>query len=563
MKQVIASILKEALKKEKIKLSEEEIINIIEIPPNSEMGDFAFPCFSFSKQLKMLPTEIAFNLRKNIGNVPKGFEDIQLKGPYINFFLDRKDLTKILINEILKQGDNFGKNNSGNGKKILVEFSSPNIAKPFGIGHLRSTIIGNSISKISEFNGYKTINVNYLGDWGTQFGKLIFAFKKWGDEKKFKKNPVQHLYELYVKANKKIYEDKARSEFLRLENGDKENFALWKKFKEISIIEFEKIYSQLGIKFDVYLGESKYEEKMKDVLKILKDKKLLEESENALVVNLEKYNLGVALIQKSDGATLYATRDLASAISRFEEYKFDKMFYEVGQEQILHLKQVFKILELLGYEWAKECVHIYHGLYLDSDGKKFATRKGKTIFMEDILKETISLASKEIKKREPKISEKKLKQRASKVANAAIIYGDLKNNRTNNITFDIKRFVSFEGDTGPYLLYSYARANSILNKIKTKPKKLIIDNLEEKEISLIKKLSDFQKVVEDSYKNLNPSLIANYSYQLSQIFNEFYHACPVIGSREKESFRIVLVKCFAQVLKNALNLLGIETLEKM
>jgi len=563
MKQVIASILKEALKKEKIKLSEEEIINIIEIPPSYEMGDFAFPCFSFSKQLKMLPTEIAFNLRKNIGNVPKGFEDIQLKGPYINFFLDRKDLTKILINEILKQKDNFGKNNSGKGKKILVEFSSPNIAKPFGIGHLRSTIIGNSISKISEFNGYKTINVNYLGDWGTQFGKLIFAFKKWGDEKKFKKNPVQHLYELYVKANKKIYEDKARSEFLRLENGDKENFALWKKFKEISIIEFEKIYSQLGIKFDVYLGESKYEEKMKDVIKLLKDKKLLEESENALVVNLEKYNLGVALIQKSDGATLYATRDLASAISRFEEYKFDKMFYEVGQEQILHLKQVFKILELLGYEWAKECVHIYHGLYLDSDGKKFATRKGKTIFMEDILKETISLASKEIKKREPKISEKRLKQRASKVANAAIIYGDLKNNRTNNIPFDIKRFVSFEGDTGPYLLYSYARANSILNKIKTKPKKLIIDNLEEKEISLIKKLSDFQKVVEDSYKTLNPSLIANYSYQLSQIFNEFYHACPVIGSREKESFRIVLVECFKQVLKNALNLLGIETLEKM
>ena len=563
MKQVIASILKEALKKEKIKLSEEEIINIIEIPPSYEMGDFAFPCFSFSKQLKMLPTEIAFNLRKNIGNVPKGFEDIQLKGPYINFFLDRKDLTKILINEILKQKDNFGKNNSGKGKKILVEFSSPNIAKPFGIGHLRSTIIGNSISKISEFNGYKTINVNYLGDWGTQFGKLIFAFKKWGDEKKFKKNPVQHLYELYVKANKKIYEDKARSEFLRLENGDKENFALWKKFKEISMIEFEKIYSQLGIKFDVYLGESKYEEKMKDVIKLLKDKKLLEESENALVVNLEKYNLGVALIQKSDGATLYATRDLASAISRFEEYKFDKMFYEVGQEQILHLKQVFKILELLGYEWAKECVHIYHGLYLDSDGKKFATRKGKTIFMEDILKETIFLASKEIKKREPKISEKRLKQRASKVANAAIIYGDLKNNRTNNIPFDIKRFVSFEGDTGPYLLYSYARANSILNKIKTKPKKLIIDNLEEKEISLIKKLSDFQKVVEDSYKTLNPSLIANYSYQLSQIFNEFYHACPVIGSREKESFRIVLVECFKQVLKNALNLLGIETLEKM
>jgi len=563
MKKVIASILKEALKKEKIKLSEEELIKMIEIPPTTEMGDFAFPCFAFSKQLKMSPTEIAFNFRKHIGDVPKGFEDVQLKGPYINFFIDRKNLTRILIQEILKQKNNFGKNNSGEGKRILVEFSSPNIAKPFGIGHLRSTLIGNSISNISEFNGYKTIKVNYLGDWGTQFGKLIFAFKKWGDEKKFKKNPVKHLYELYIKANKKIYEEKARSEFLRLEKGDNTNLSLWKKFKEISVDDFEKIYSKLDVQFDVYLGESRYEEKMKEVIQLLKEKKLLEESENALVVNLEKYNLGVALIQKSDGATLYATRDLASAISRYEEYKFDKMFYEVGQEQILHLKQVFKILELLGYPWAKECVHIYHGLYLDSDGKKFATRKGKTVFMEDILKETISLTSKEIKKREPKISEKKLKQRASKVANAAIIYGDLKNNRTNNIIFDIKRFVSLEGDTGPYLLYSYARANSILNKIKTKPKKLIVDNLEEKEFELTKKLSDFQKVVQDAYQNLNPSLIANYSYQLSQIFNEFYHSCPVIGSKEKEGFRIALVACFAQVLKNALYLLGIETLEKM
>ncbi|MCK9568251.1 arginine--tRNA ligase [Candidatus Pacearchaeota archaeon] len=563
MKSVIASLIKDALKKEKIKLTDDEIVKFIEIPPSQEMGDFAFPCFFLAKQMKMSPAEIAMNLRKNIGDVPDGFEDIELKGPYINFFLNRKTLTKIMIEEILKQRDNFGKNNSGAGKKIVIEFSSPNIAKPFGIGHLRSTIIGNSVSRISEFNGYKMIKINYLGDWGTQFGKLIFAFKKWGDLAKFKKNPVKYLYELYVKVNKKIYEEKARNEFLKLEQGDEENLALWEKFKNISIHDFEKIYSQLGIKFDLYLGESMYNQKMKEVIQMLKDKKLLQKSEGAEIVDLEQYNLGVALIQKSDGATLYATRDLASAIARYESTKFDRMFYEVGQEQILHLKQVFKILELLGYKWAKECVHIYHGLYLDADGKKFATRKGKTIFMEDILEETISLASKEIKKREPKISKKELENRASKVANAAILYGDLKNNRANNIVFDIKRFVSFEGDTGPYLLYSYARANSILAKVKSNNKKIIINDLEEKEIALSKKLSDFQQVVQDAYKTLNPSLIANYSYQLAQIFNEFYHACPVIGSKEKESFRIALVDCFRQVLKNALYLLGIETLEKM
>jgi len=563
MKQLIASLIKGTLKKEKIKLTDDEIIKFIEIPPSQEMGDFAFPCFFLAKQMKMSPAEIAMTLRKNIGDVPEGFEDIQINGPYINFFLNRKTLTKIMIEEILKQRDDFGKNNSGVGKKIVIEFSSPNIAKPFGIGHLRSTIIGNSVSRISEFNGYKMVKVNYLGDWGTQFGKLIFAFKKWGDKTKFKKDPVKYLYELYVKVNKKIYEEKSRNEFLKLEQGDKENLDLWEQFKNISLKDFEKIYSQLGIKFDLYLGESMYNEKMKEVIQMLKDKKLLQKSEGAEIVDLEQYNLGVALIEKSDGATLYATRDLASAIARYENIKFDRMFYEVGQEQILHFKQIFKILELLGYKWAKECVHIYHGLYLDADGKKFATRKGKTIFMEDILEETISLASKEIKKREPKISKKELENRASKVANAAILYGDLKNNRTNNIVFDIKRFVSFEGDTGPYLLYSYARANSILAKVKLNNKKIIIDNLEEKEIALSKKLSDFQKVVEDAYKNLNPSLIANYSYQLAQIFNEFYHACPVIGSKEKESFRIALVNCFRQVLKNALYLLGIETLEKM
>jgi arginyl-tRNA synthetase len=301
---------------------------------------------------------------------------------------------------------------------------------------------------------------------------------------------------------------------------------------------------------------------MKEVIKELKVKKLLEKSEGALIVNLEKYNLGNALIEKSDGSTLYITRDLAAAISRYKKYKFEKMIYEVGQEQELHFRQLFRILELMGNKWAKNCIHAQHGLYLDKDGKKFSTRKGKTIFMEDIINETASLTRKEIEKRFPDIEKKELEQRALKVAIAAIFYGDLKNNRAKDMVFDLERFTSFEGDTGPYLLYSYARANSILKKIKSPNKKFQINNIEANEIKLAKKLSEFPEVVSKAYSGLNPSYIANYSYQLAQTFNEFYHSCPVINS-ENESLRIQLVKDFKKILNQSLELLGIQNLEEM
>ncbi len=562
MKELVVGLLKKALHKKGIKLNEEEIDRLLEIPPSADMGDFAFPCFFLSEKLKDEPHQIALELREEIGTPPAtDFEDIQTAGPYINFFFNRKTLAKKLVWEALTYKKNYGKTNLGKRKKIIVEFSSPNIAKPFGIGHLRSTIIGNSIANICEFLGFKVIRLNYLGDWGTQFGKLLFGYNKFGSEKKLQKNPIQHLLEIYIKANKKTYEKKSREEFRKLEAGDRKALMLWRLFKEMSVEEFEKIYDSFGIKFDVYLGESMYNKKMKEVIRKLEEKKLLRKSEGAKVVDLKKDGLGICLIEKGDGATLYITRDLASAIDRYKKYRFEKMIYEVGQEQKLYFRQLFRLLELMGYEWAKNCIHVDHGLYLGKDGKRFATRKGKTLFMKDILDETHTLAKKEIIKRAPNISKKELEKRALKIAIAAIFYGDLKNNRSNNMIFDIKRFISFEGDTGPYIQYSYARAGSILKKTKNQDKFEVYE-LQPQEIALIKKLLQFPEIVMDAHKNLNPSIIANYSYQICKLFNEFYHSCPVIGSKE-ESFRLALIAAFRQILKNATHLLGIELLEEM
>ena len=562
MKKAVVKVLKKALKEKGVDMKAIEIENLLEIPPNPELGDYSFPCFSLTEKLKDNPSQIAIELRGKIGNAPAtDFEDVQSKGPYLNFFVNRKSLARQVVWDAILKKKNFGMTNIGKNKKVVVEFSSPNIAKPFSIGHLRSTIIGNSLANIFEFQGFKVIRVNYLGDWGTQFGRLIVGYEKFGNEKKLEKDPIKHLMEIYVKANKKQYEKGARAEFKKLEEGDRKALMLWKLFKSFSLEEFKKIYKIFGIKFDVQEGEATYNKKTKKIIQELKEKKLLKKSEGAHIVDLKKYNLGVSLIKKSDGATLYATRDIAAAIERNKKYKFEKMIYEVGQEQKLYFKQIFKILELMEYDWAKNCKHIYHGHYLDKNGKRFRTRKGKVVFMEGILNETITMAEKEIKKREPKISKRELKERAIRIAISAIFYGDLKNNHKNNIIFDIKKFVSFDGNTGPYILYSYARASSIMRKA-PKEKKFKVYDLEETEVALVKKLSQFPEIVLNAYKSLNPSIIANYSYLLAKLFNEFYHTCRVIGS-EQETFRLALVQSFRQVLKNSLKLLGIETVEEM
>ena len=542
-----------------IKGNKEKIKNLVEVPPRQDFGDYSFPCFSVAKEENKNPLEFAKELAESLRKkLPEEITNVSFKGAYVNFFIDKKIFAKKVLSESQKKS--FGTFAKKNPKKILIDMSSPNIAKPFGIGHLRSTIIGNAISNIARASGDKTVKINYLGDWGTQFGKVILGYKKWGDEKKLKENPSRHLLELYAKTNSEEYEKQAREEFKKLENGDRENISLWKKFRDISLKEFEKIYRLLGVSFDVVSGESKYNDKMDFVVEKLKEKKLVKKDDGALIVDLKSENLGVALIQKDDGTSLYVTRDIAAAISRKEEYGFDEMVYEVGSEQKLHFSQVFKILELLGYSWAKNLKHVSHGLYLDKDGKKFATRKGKTVFMSEILGEVIEKAKKELSSRED-LSDTELDRRARKIAVAAIIYGDLKNYRENNIIFDIDKFLSFEGDTGPYLLYSYARASSIIRKVKSKAKLKIID-FHDVEIKLLKKISDFPEIIKKSYKNLSPNLIANYSFELAQIFNEFYHSCPVLGGIE-EAFRLKLVNSFRNTLKKSLALLGIEVLEEM
>jgi arginyl-tRNA synthetase len=557
MKEKIISSLKKATR-----LPLKEIEKLIEIPPNPDLGDYAFPCFILSKKLRKGPNLIAESLSSMI-TLEKEYEKIEAKGPYVNFFINPIFLAESTLNAIQKQKDKFGSANNGKGKKIIIEMSSPNIAKPFGIGHLRSTIIGNSISNISSHLNYKPIKINYLGDWGTQFGKLVVGYKKFGSSTKLKKDPIKHLLELYVKVSKDDnLEQEARDAFKKLESNDKETKKLWGQFRKLSLKEFDKIYSLLDVQFDSYEGESNQSAKsIKEIISKLKTKKLLKESEGAQIVNLEKYNLGVSVIKKSDSTTLYITRDLAAAISRHKKYDFSNMFYEVGSEQKLYFKQLFKILELMGYKWAKDCIHIDHGLYLDEDGKKFATRKGKTVFMESVLEETIELAKKEINKRS-KLNKNELEERAIAIARAAIFYGDLKNYRSHDAIFDIDKFLSFEGNTGPYLLYTYARAKSILKKAKPSTSNTIINYLSPKEKQLITQLSNFPSIVQQSYKNLAPNIIANYTYQLAQSFNEFYHSEKVIGA-ESEKFKLSLVSATAQVLKNGLSLLGIKTLEKM
>jgi len=557
MKELIAEILGKNLN-----LKKEEILNLLEIPKDSKLGDYAFPCFALAKTLKKDPIIIAKEISSKIENILE-FEKVEAVQGYVNIFLNRVILAETLLKKIQQEKDRYGSNEIGKRKTIVIDMSSPNIAKPFGIHHLRSTIIGNSIANMFSFLGYKAVKINYLGDFGTQFGKLIVAYKKFGDKKKLRDEPIKHLFEIYVKVNEiPELEDEARAWFKKLEEGNKEAVKLWRLFCSLSMKEFNKIYSLLGIKFDEISGESHYSKKADNVIKMMQKKNLLKKSDGALIVELEKYSLPNVIIKKSDNTKPYITRDIAAAIDRYNRYKFEKMIYEVGSEQNLHFKQLFKILELLGYNFSTKCIHVGHGLYLDKNGKRFSTREGKTIFMEDVLNESIELAKSEIKKREKNVSEKDLKTRARAIALSAIIYGDLKNYRLNDIVFDMEKFLSFEGDTGPYLLYTYARARNILRKSSSKIKKFRLGKINDPEKSLLVQMHLFPYIVKEACDTLSPNLIANYAFQLSQTFNEFYHSNPVIGS-DNESFRLALVDSFSQVLKNALHLLGIPVIDRM
>lgn len=538
----------------------------LETPPRSEMGDYAFTCFDIAKEYQKSPLDIANEFAKKIPHT-KYLEKVEANGPYINFFLNYKYIAKNLLKDINSKKDKFGSSKFGKNKKITIDFSSPNIAKPFSIGHLRSTVIGSSLYNIFKFTGYKPIAINHLGDWGTQFGKLIYAYKKWGNNTELTKDPIKYLLSLYVKfhdeAEKdKTLEDKAREEFKKLENDDKANLILWKKFRNLSLKEFDKIYKLLNIKFDSYDGEGFYNSKTKNTLKILKEKIKIEKSEGAEIINLEKYNMPPVLILKSNETSSYHTRDISAALYRLKKYNPEKLLYVVGLEQKLHFEQLFKVLEMLGYDENK-FVHIDFGLFRFKTGK-MSTRKGQVIFLEDVINEAIVKAEKIIKEKNPGLENKN--DVAKKVGIGAIIFGDLKNDRIKNIEFDWDKILSFDGETGPYLQYTYARCCSVIAKSNTKISEVVdLNKISKKEeITLIKKLNLFENAITKSSNTYKPSCIASYLIDLAKNFNEFYNNCKILSDdKEETKARLLLVSSTAQIIKNGLKLLGIEVVNKM
>jgi arginyl-tRNA synthetase len=549
-----------------VELDVAEIEKLIEIPPRPEMGDYAFPCFQFAKTMRKAPNMIAEELKNKID--AEGFEKIENLGPYINFFADKSVFAKNTIEKILLDGDNYGSSNVGEGKTVCVEYSSPNIAKPFHVGHLFTTAIGHSLYKMYKKEGYNAVGINHLGDWGTQFGKLISAYHRWIDEKALEEDPIKELLRIYVKFHDEAekdetLEDEGRAYFKALENGDKDAEALWKRFRDLSLKEFERVYKILGVEFDSYAGEAFYNDKMDVVVKTLKDKGLLVESNGAQVVMLDEYNMPPCIVLKGDGASIYATRDLAAAIYRKKTYDFYKSIYVVGTPQALHFKQVFKVLELAGNEWAKDCVHVGFGLVKFAD-RKLSTRKGEVILLDDLLRESVEKTLEIMNEKNPNLVNKE--EVAKKIGVGAVVFTYLKNSREKDIVFDWKEILSFEGETGPYVQYAYARANSILRKAGEIQGEVDYSSLTSKEeFELVKTLENFNKYILLSLDKLEPSVLTRYAIDVAKDFNKFYtvHSVLNLDDEALKTARLNLVKATCQVIKNALELIGIEVVEEM
>jgi len=570
MKEIIIQLLKEALREEKIKYSEEQIENLLEVPPKPELGDFAFPCFSLSKELKLAPDLIANELRSNIPiDDEEGFESIETKGPYINFFLDRKAISQILMQKIHDKKNSFGKNILGEKKKTLVEFPSPNTNKPLHLGHLRNMAIGESVSRILEFSSEDVIRANLNNDRGVHICKSMLAYKKWGKNKKpSKKLKSDHLvgdfYVLFAKKAKENpkLEKEAQDMLLLWEQGDKETVKLWAKMNLWALEGFKETFKRFGIIHNKEYFESQLYTKGKEIIEEgIKKKTFIKEEDGAVSIDLTKEGLGKKYLLRGDGTSIYITQDLYLAKLKFDEFNINKSIYVVGNEQDYHFQVLFNILDKLKVLKKENLFHLSYGMVNLPEGK-MKSREGTVVDADDLINKVQDLVKKELIKRD-KLTKAKLEKKSLVIALAAIKYLLLKVDIKKEMIFNPKESISFEGDTGPYLLYSYARAKSILKKVKNSYSYETKEELEEKEEELIVKLSQFEKIVESTYTSMNPSLIARYSYELSQIFNEFYHSCPVIGSKEKEQFRISLVESFSQVLRNGLYLLGIDVLEEM
>lgn len=547
-----------------LNIGQEDVMRLLEIPPRPEMGDYAFPCFSLAKTLKKAPNAIAGELKEQLDI--KEVERIEVLGPYLNFFLDKTEFLSGAVSEILEKGEAYGRTETGEGKTVIVEYSSPNIAKPFHVGHLFTTVIGNSLSRIFKSQGYKTERINHLGDWGTQFGKLISGYERWVDLEKLKEAPIEELNRIYVKFHEEAEKepslnDEARAHFKNLEDGKEYEVKLWKEFRELSLMVFERVYKELGVEFDSYAGESFYGDKMDEVVDILEDKGILTESNGAQVVMLDEYNMPPTIIKKADGATIYATRDLAAAIYRKRTYDFFKNIYVVGTPQSLHFRQVFKTLELAGFEWAKDCVHVGFGL-VKFPGKMMSSRKGDVVLLDDLLKEAVVTAEKIIHDKNPNLKDKE--DVAHKVGIGAVIFTYLKNGREKDIIFDWDEILSFDGETGPYVQYTYARAKSILRKNDTynDADLSVLTGTEEFELS--KTLASFASAVNQAMEKYEPSVITRYVLQVAKDFNKFYNNCPINSAETSvKKARLQLVDATTVVIKNALALLGIETVEEM
>ncbi|WP_203637195.1 arginine--tRNA ligase [Levilactobacillus wangkuiensis] len=545
-------------------LSAEEIALKLEKPKTSDLGDMAFPTFALAKLLHRAPQQIAQDLAEKIDS--SDFERVVVAGPYLNFFFDKGQYSAATLENVLNAGASYGQNNDGNGGKVPIDMSSPNIAKPMSMGHLRSTVIGNSIAEILTKNGYAPIKDNHLGDWGTQFGKLITAYKLWGNEADVKADPINKLVEYYVRFHKEDVDkpeldDEAREWFRKLENGDPEAHRLWKWFREASLEEFNDVYKKLGVTFDTYNGEAFYNDKLEEVVQILKDKHLLVESQGAQVVDLSKYNLNPALILKSDGASLYITRDIATALYRDREYAPAKNLYVVGSEQTYYFQQLKAVLLEMGLKSAPNLQHVPFGL-ITVDGKKLSTRSGRIILLAKVLEESVELAEKEINEKNPDLANKSAV--AQQVGVGAIVFGDLKNERTNNIDFVLADQLKFEGETGPYVQYAHARAESILRKAKATTITADANQVTDPEAwDTIKALADFPTMVKMACDELEPSVIAKYAIRLSKTFNKYYAHSKILADDAGLPARLALVKSVSIVVKESLRLLGVKAPDEM
>lgn len=559
-KELIASELAKVIEG----LDQETILNLLEQPKSSDLGDIAFPAFSLAKIERKAPQAIAADIAEKID--ASHFEKVVATGPYVNFFLDKSQISDQVIKSVIQAGADYGQQEEGQGANVTIDLSSPNIAKPFSVGHLRSTVIGDAISNIYKKMGYNTIKINHLGDWGKQFGLLMVAYKKWGSKEAVEANPIDELLKLYVRINAEIENDPALDEegrlwFKKLEDGDPEATELWQWFRDESLVEFNRIYKLLGVEFDSLNGEAFYNDKMDEAVQILEEKGLLKESKGASIVELDDVNLPPAMIKKSDGATLYITRDIATAIYRARTYNFVKNIYVVGQEQSNHFRQLKAVLKKMGFEWSDDMIHVDFGL-VTKNRQKLSTRKGNIILLEPTLQEAISRAKAQIEEKNPELENKE--EVAHAVGVGAVKFYDLKTDRRNGYDFDLEAMVSFEGETGPYVQYAYARIQSILRKANFTPSADATYSLSDPESwEIIKLLQDFSRVVKRAAENYDPSLIAKYAINLAQAFNKYYAHTRILDESPERDSRLALSYSTAVVLKEALRLLGVDAPDKM